>query len=287
MGRFQKMESLNEIQRELKSILKVLTDFCDEHKLRYILFGGTLLGAVRHQNIIPWDDDIDIAMPRPDYEQLIALLKREKINGYSVYAPGDKNYFYPFAKFSNDKTKLREIVVKEQYSIFGLYVDIFPFDGIPNPVESKETKKAVNELIYNHFSVFYSVVYEKSFKSIFHKVWFELKKFYYTHGKSLSFHLEKRNRLMKKYTKPFENADVATCFSVPTYFYRVTLKTLDFDKRKKYQFGDFQYWGVYHADEYLTQYYGDYMKLPPEDKRKSGHVNEIYIEVESGTEGKE
>lgn len=278
MKKMRKIVDLTEIQRELKKSLKILTDYCDEHGLRYILFGGTLLGAVRHQDIIPWDDDIDIAMPRPDYEQLIALLKTERINGYSLFAPGDKNYIYAFAKFSRDNTRCRELKVKEKYSAFGLYIDIFPFDGISGELKSKKIETYVNKLIKNHMAIFYSVVYESVFKTVLHRGWFLLKKLCYTKASPLSYHLRQRKKMLKKHIAPFETAQKTTCFCVPTYFYRVALDVTAFNTRKKYQFGENQYWGVDHVDEYLTQYYGDYMKLPPEEQRNSGHVNEMYIE---------
>ena len=84
--------------------------------------------------------------------------------------------------------------------------------------------------------------------------------------------------MLEKYSTPFETAEKTTCFSAPDYFFRVALDPTAFDTRKKYQFGENQYWGVERVDEYLTQYYGDYMKLPPEGQRNSGHVNEIYVE---------
>ena len=101
-------------------------DTCEKYDLRYFCAGGTVLGAVRHGNIIPWDDDIDVFMPRDDYERLIELSPEISKGDYSVIAARITPMFATFAKFYDKNTTLWEL--KEIPFVYGIYIDIFPLD---------------------------------------------------------------------------------------------------------------------------------------------------------------
>ena len=93
------IKNLKERQKILIRILGIFHNICEENNLIYNIFGGTMLGAVRHKGIIPWDDDIDVTMPRQDYNRFIDLI-REKYKGkFVIHSYPDKNYIYPYAKF--------------------------------------------------------------------------------------------------------------------------------------------------------------------------------------------
>lgn len=141
MKKIRKIEK-KEIQPRLAKLLKEVKDICEEHGLRYYLWGGTLLGAIRHNGFIPWDDDIDICMPREDYNKLIELQKQKKLKNTLHCHELEKNYKYLYAKYCEDGT-----LVSEKYSNagkFGLFVDIFPLDGLGN--DRKEIKKLFAKL---------------------------------------------------------------------------------------------------------------------------------------------
>ena len=118
-----------ELRRIQLDLLIAFDKFCAANELHYSLDYGTLLGAVRHQGFIPWDDDIDISMPRPDYDRFLSLTK----NGLGIYevrsgeyTPG---YFYPIAKMIDPRTILVEHTIGDAH-IMGVYLDIFPLDGL-------------------------------------------------------------------------------------------------------------------------------------------------------------
>lgn len=98
---------MTDLQKVLLKTFKAFSALCDEYNLRYYAAFGTALGAVRHQGFIPWDDDIDVYMPRQDYNKFIAL--RDKIEeAYSIIDLRDTGYFMYFAKFINNQTTVWE-----------------------------------------------------------------------------------------------------------------------------------------------------------------------------------
>ncbi len=113
-------------------MLQEIDKICRHYHIRYYLAGGTLLGAVRHQGFIPWDDDIDIAMPREDYEQFIKIMSHKKHPIYKLLAiECTKGYPYTFAKVVDTRTRLVEEIGKDLHQM-GVFIDIFPIDGMGN-----------------------------------------------------------------------------------------------------------------------------------------------------------
>lgn len=117
--------------------LEILDEFvrvCEEHGLQYYLVGGTLLGAVRHQGFIPWDDDIDVAMPREDYDKFAKIAVRELAAQYFYQCPEtDPYYFLTYAKIRKNGTEVYEERFKDARFHKGVFIDIFPLDFCPAP----------------------------------------------------------------------------------------------------------------------------------------------------------
>lgn len=259
-----RMLTVREIQQTELGILRSVRDFCEKEGLRYFLAGGTLLGAVRHKGFIPWDNDIDIAMPRPDYEMFIERFKAQ--GPYRVMKPeNDNDYIYPFIKVVDTRTRLVERAVGMKISGLGLYIDIFPVDGFG------DDERQAKELILKAYREGYHIAYtagKDAGLSFVQKVMRTVRKVRYAAfgGRERSF--EKLKKRLQ--SNPFDSS----AFVGSTYGLRVERELI---KREAFactvpvRFEDGMYAAPSGWDEYLTNMYGDYMKLPPENERVANH----------------
>ena len=132
-------------KQKILQTFKFTKKILERHNLKYIACGGTVLGAVRHQGFIPWDDDIDIYMPREDYNKFIQLNSESEKEGYQIVSVEHSyGYYLPFAKVIDNNTTIWEL--KEIPYLIGVYVDIFPLDEFPysdteiTDIQNKATK---------------------------------------------------------------------------------------------------------------------------------------------------
>lgn len=142
----QEITEVSEVQQIALGILEYIDKVCRENHLHYFMSDGTLLGAVRHKGFIPWDDDIDIWMPREDYNKMDSVINRDKNSHFRfIDRKNTKGYIYGFGKVMDDRTLLIENVDKK--CKMGIYVDIFPYDGLPGKTE-EEYRKHVKKCLY-------------------------------------------------------------------------------------------------------------------------------------------
>ncbi len=258
--------SLNKLKVIELGILNHLDSVCEKHNLKYFLSGGTLLGAIRHKGFIPWDDDIDIAMPRGDYHKLIELTKDDdRYKTISHYHT--KNYFYPFAKMIDTKTIAREkAIYKWQIDDLGVYIDIFPVDGMPTDYQKRQ--KHIKKIEFNKTMLFLSLC--KSTPKSLSFIKRILKPFakQYASIVGYKYWLNQVEELARKY--PLENSEIAGAI-VAIYGQREILPSWVFEVGDRIEFEGSMYFAPVGRHEYLTSLYGDYMQLPPIDKRKSHH----------------
>ena len=142
----RKIEDIHELRQIQIGILDEVHRFCESHNLCYFLSSGTLIGAVRHKGYIPWDDDIDIYMPRKDYEEFLATYHDQTGRFKSINPYQESNYYYTFAKVVDLRTKMIETET-EGYEI-GVYMDIFPVDYVTDDLQERKRVFKLKKLLY-------------------------------------------------------------------------------------------------------------------------------------------
>lgn len=267
-------EEKNILRKVQKTQLEILIEFdriCRKHNLTYQLFSGTLLGAIRHNGVIPWDDDIDVCMLRKDYENFIKICSNELHSSYFLQTnETDPEYIMQFAKIRKNKTLFVEKATSETNIHKGIYIDIFPLDNVePNKLLgkiqyiliyflgklnltrikmlSKNTKGPIKRILslISHYMV--NLIPKNITDNI-------QKKLYSMYAESDTQYI---NHLTNGVSKKRWNMFLRESSS----FKDITL--VNFEEYK------FPAPSNYH--NVLTKHYGNYMELPPEDKRSSHH----------------
>ena len=262
------LKKLHEVQVE---ILKDIDKFCQEHNITYFLIAGTLLGAVRHKGFIPWDDDIDIGMLRSDYEKFIKTYPSDKNNKYFVQTlETDPNYWHSYAKIRKKNTFMNEAKIASLNLNKEIFVDLFPFDNVKDGGYDKikyraNIIKVIRESIYVKRKIItLRDCRIKSLSAIF--LIFPVKTLY-----------KFQKKLMMKYDK-IETTNVA-CYIGEYQTRNEYLKKDVFLPVKKQEFEGEMFNAINKPEVYLEQIYGDYMKLPPKEKRVAHGVLEISLDT--------
>ena len=247
------------LHQRILRILMAVDKTCRENQLRYYIWAGTMIGAVRHKGFIPWDDDIDIAMPRPDYERFIAHSKEWLPQPYEfVCAENDPRYPLPFGKVQDASTTLIERT--HLHYLGGIYIDVFPIDGVPAGTLSRKWHFAVYEYWKRVLYLIHRDPYKHGHGP---SSWIPLlcRKIYTMQG------VQKRiRRLLLRYD--YEQAPLVADYDDGRHgaMNKDVLGT-----PTSYSFEDETVLGVEQYDTYLSHKYGDYMTLPPEDKRVNNY----------------
>lgn len=269
MEKMKKRElTIEEIKKIEYGILKDVKNFCEKNHIQYFLACGTALGAVRHNGFIPWDDDIDIAMPRPDYEEFLSKYSSEK---YAIYdARVKRNYPYAFAKVCSEDTVLIEHI--ERPVPLGVYIDVFPIDGFPNNV--KEQKRHLNLIEWDLRVLSWKRISPNKNKDILHKIYEGIAKILLL-PISIEVLVKKLDRDVRKY--PYQTSSYVGHFvSKAPWGSDVKPKEI-FENAVKHIFEEDEFWIPGQYEEYLRLEYGDYMKLPPLEKRVTHHDYVAYL----------
>ena len=257
-------------KRQLTDVAKI----CDSNNLKYFLGYGTLLGAVRHKGFIPWDDDVDILMPRKDYEQLRKIWDRD--NRYKLLdCRDDKKYIYPFMKVIDTKTKLEEHDVEEQADL-GLYIDIFSYDGVSSDAEKrqaflKKCERLEKLRLYSMLSMD-KILHEDAKKNFGRKILWKVLRMI---GPA------RISRKMEKFIakNTVEDAEWMGCLCT-RFSDREIMKKEIWEETIQLEFEGKMYKAPKEYDKMLTTNYGDYMTLPPEEKRCLAHNFKVWEYIE-------
>lgn len=261
------MEKHKEIQLEL---LINFHGICIENNLRYSLAYGTLLGTIRHNGFIPWDDDIDIIMPREDYEKFCEIYP----NDHNVFLQNyktDNNYPFPFAKLRNSLTTWIEENVKDIDMNHGIFIDIFPFDKISK-------NRIQREFLVNKAQIIWILCMSNfkttGIKGIAAKL---IRKTLKNRTKTIFLLVEqikKSNRIIRNYNY----SDLSYGRAYANYIYSSDI----FDSFIEMEFEGYKFMCISKYDEMLTMLYGDYMEMPPLEERVGKHNGTVDCNIEYG-----
>lgn len=248
----------SEIKRVELEILSAFHRFCEKNNIKYYLAYGTLIGAIRHKGFIPWDDDIDVVMLREDYEKVKQLLSNDMIeNKYEFISFDNGKFHQPVGKIVDTTT----IAYKSPDGQFGLWIDIFPLDYYDAKIKRKcmfwrniIIAKTTNKFNFSN---------KKDIAKFFVKLL------------SMPFSIKSCAEKIENATRNAPKNELYTVAYTP-YFSDVIRE--DELVRKEVRFEDRYFFTFENYDEILRRIYGDYMELPPEEKRRTHKLDAYSIE---------
>ena len=256
---------MTEFQSKLLDILKAFVRVCEKHNLTYFLVYGTALGAIRHKGFIPWDDDIDVGMPRKDYEKYIQLQSEYEGTPYFIQTfKTDPCYIYNYAKLRDSSTTFLENAFKNHRINQGLFIDIFPVDGMSREVGDREKIGKKNKFVWRqvYFSYLPALRRKVHKRTFFKDILLNI-----VAGLFYVFDIAHyRNKRVERFVRkvPFEEAKMAGIMFGFTW--RINCMDADiFRETVKVPFEDIEVRVPKQYDRYLTLLYKDYMKFPPKE----------------------
>lgn len=269
------MEKITSSERKkiLLSLLEYFDLICRENGLKYSLAGGTLLGAVRHHGFIPWDDDADVLMTRKEYEKLKQISNIEN-DVFGFMNENSSNYYYAFSKLYDKNTYLKKILpIDRKLDDLGIFLDIFPYDEVPDgATELLDYSKKINDLndlmyltIPGQYSLSKSKIKHFIKSIVFYPKYFMAKRNGLStdelHDKlisSLQIYNNKNYKQVGFLLSEYHEKDKVPV-EVTEDYQNVQFENLTLKAFKKY-------------DVYLSNLYGDYMRLPAKQDRVSKHA---------------
>lgn len=253
-----------ELRERQMGVMDVFHNFCVKHNLRYSLAWGNLIGAIRHNGYIPWDDDIDVIMPREDYNYFITHFKDETFGLKSPY--NDKDFYLPYSALYDRRTLKKEAVFVDPRFKIGIDIDIFVLDYAENEKQVQKIRKKINKYILFRRIAAWPMEYRTN---IIRKVGCRLfknkaNKYCRKIDKAWSKHLDKPHNLMF----------YASMFSKK---YQIYPKDI-FDELELRKYEDREYYIMKQYDLFLKKVFGDYMTPPPQSEQTTHHeLLEAYI----------
>ena len=268
--------SLNDTQNYILHVTREVIRVMDELNIPYYMQGGTMLGSIRHGGFIPWDDDVDLGIPRADYERMLKIIADKLPENLELRTYDDEtDHHYYFARIVDKRYQIRRMGSIEE-RLENIWVDLFPLDGMPNGFISRQWHKMrllVTRLKF-HLSCFEKVNIKRPGRPLVERIiirfamithvgsWWNTRK-----------QLDKLDRLLKKY--PPEKSEYLVNFTGQTSFkFNEMFKKEIYGQGKAYPFEDMTLIGPEQYDPYLKSLYGDYM-TPPKESDRNAHAAEL------------
>lgn len=256
----REIKTIEELQAILMNIALEFHRICQKHNITYYMLGGTMLGAVRHEGFIPWDDDMDFGVSREYYEKLKDILNKELSHEYGILTVENTDaLLIDIIKIQDKRTIIKEQYKENVKEDFGINIDIFPLDRTAirkGCLKQKMLSFLLSIQSYRFLSIKSRPFTKKIIALSIKVVLFGLNKL------SIINFVNKQYRINKgQYIANYCDAEIlpSEVMGIP----------------KLYKFESTQFYGVENAHEYLNSLYGDYMQLPPEGKRHI-HITGMY-----------
>lgn len=256
--------SIDELKKIQLSILDEVDSFCKKNLINYSLSSGTLLGCIRHKGYIPWDDDIDICMLRPDYERFVKTFNQGSKFRRVISISNNEDYDLPYAKIEDPRTVIIENV--DSVNNYGVNIDLFPIDGVPDSATDRRVyfRKLIG---YYKLSMLKNVSIDWKNRNPFKNLILLVSKFF-LHFTTMRCISQKLDATINKELCNSSHVCNLTCGNSESMRFprecMMLYNDLDFEGNK------YRVMNGYH--QYLSISYGDYMKLPPLEQQKSHHA---------------
>lgn len=258
-------------------MLDQFTAYCEKHGLRYYLVGGTLLGAVRHQGFIPWDDDIDVGMPRPDYERFLKLVEKEPVSkDLKPVSDRNRKLYNAYCELLNTRTRLEKETsqyIREEGRILNLFIDIFPQDGWPE--DDREAEKLAGQMKrLRYLALNGRARLGKGTSPL--RMLAKMPVILLMKVVGSWRIVDKIDRIARKYD--YDTSRYVGAITYGIYGSGERCLRTDVLPLTKVTFEGKQYYAPRRWDVYLGQIYGDFWKLPPKEKQIDHRMKVWYKE---------